>query len=221
MSENSVQLRSNTPDLTGRVFGSLTVLDFAFYRVVAYWNCLCKCGSERTIKAYNLLSGNTKSCGRCIKNMADSEYMETVRKRLLSRVKVTESGCWEFQGNRHEWGYGKIKVRRFDARAHVISYKLFVGEVPEGLWVLHKCDNPPCVNPSHLFLGTVKDNVEDMIHKGRNIRGESHKNSKLTQNQVNEIRAARGLVLQKDLAEKYKVCKQTICLIMQNRIWKS
>lgn len=108
-------------------------------------------------------------------------------------------------------------------RAHRAAYELFVGPIPVGMWVLHRCDNPPCVNPHHLFLGTNTDNVHDMIAKGRNRTGESHTNAKLTESDVNEIRRIyeRGDMERgaRPLARKYGVSSTAISNIVQGRVW--
>lgn len=82
--------------------------------------------------------------------------------------KVDKSGsCWVWTGYRVQFGYGIITTAKRRERAHRVSYRLHVGPIPDGLLVLHKCDNPPCVNPDHLFLGTDLDNKEDCKRKGR------------------------------------------------------
>ena len=76
-------------------------------------------------------------------------------------------GCWEWLGEKTEKGYGRLTIKKKHYRAHRLSYGFYVGDIPEGLLVCHHCDNPGCVNPSHLFIGTDMDNVHDMIKKGR------------------------------------------------------
>lgn len=94
--------------------------------------------------------------------------------------KVDKSGgndaCWAWAGRLDYYGYGQLDIDGKQERAHRLSWKLLVGDIPEDLWVLHKCDNPRCVNPSHLFLGDQKANVADMMAKGRHVkRGEKRR----------------------------------------------
>lgn len=75
--------------------------------------------------------------------------------------------CWEWLGTRDDRGYGKIIIKGVRHKGHRLSWVVHNGSIPDGLNVLHKCDNPPCVNPHHLFLGTQRDNIMDMVSKGR------------------------------------------------------
>ena len=102
---------------------------------------------------------------------------------------VTESGCWIWTACSNGDGYGLIAINSQPSRAHRVSWSLHKGIIPDGVNVLHKCDNPSCVNPDHLFLGTQQDNVTDMIQKNRhNHRGEANGKAKLNDDKVREIR---------------------------------
>lgn len=108
----------------------------------------------------------------------DAQYIE----RIKSKVTITESGCWEIAGFQHKLrnvkshtkGYVLFSYRGTQQMAHRLVYRLFVGLVPDGMQVCHKCDNPPCVNPAHLFLGDQIANMRDMAAKKRNKAGRTH-----------------------------------------------
>ena len=92
---------------------------------------------------------------------------EELRTAQLINYKVLANGCWEWQGGSGQDGYGKLKRHKKTLRAHRVFYEHHKGEVPEGMWVLHECDNPLCVNPAHLWLGTQLDNEQDKDKKKR------------------------------------------------------
>lgn len=94
-----------------------------------------------------------------------------IEERFWEKVKVVDNDkCWEWLASRTLKGYGHFKIKGRTVRAHRYSYTLVKGPIPKDLWVLHKCDNPSCVNPNHLFLGTHGDNMKDMFDKGRDKR---------------------------------------------------
>ena len=147
--------------------------------------------------------------------------MEDPIERFESRIKKSEN-CWEWNGGKSVLGYGRFWLDGRDQRAHRVSYQFYVGEIPDGLNVCHRCDNPGCVNPDHLFLGTTTDNARDRMNKGRGFRptGERHHMAKLTEEKVKEIRArhsdgARG----DDLAKEFCVSEPTISMIVCGHIW--
>ena len=153
--------------------------------------------------------------------------------RVLEKiVRIPFSGCWVFMGATNDFGYGIVGTGGRGApndRAHRITYRHFCGEIPNGMFVCHRCDVPSCCNPDHLFLGTNQDNVRDMISKGRNsppprnphVVGSVHPGSKLTEDQVVHIREAYSKgVKQKDLAQQYGVAHQTISKVVNNRRFK-
>lgn len=118
-----------------------------------------------------------------------------VKTKLADHI-ITENGCWEYQGYLREGGYGYFSIdcaelhpkkRKF--RAHRVAYAFFSGVDPGEKFVCHACDNPRCINPGHLFLGTPMDNTRDMMEKGRNAdqAGGSNNNAKLTEDKVRII----------------------------------
>ena len=134
--------------------------------------------------------------------------------------------CWEWQGFKDR-GYGQFKLGDTTIRAHRVAYAIQDGyesglrEIPKGMYVCHRCDNPACCNPKHLFLGTAQDNSSDMIDKGRSIKGyligEENPNSKLTLEQAKEIKASADTMMV--LAERFGVSFGAIQSIKSGRTW--
>ena len=134
------------------------------------------------------------------------------------------STCHWWTGYGLPSGYGQIRANGKTKSAHRVSYELYKGEIPKGMLVLHDCqskghfeDNPSCVNPDHLFLGTQKDNMQDMSNKDRSLAGEKHPASKLTAEQVVEIRSSD--LSQRKLAEKFNVSHSKISQIIRRVSW--
>jgi hypothetical protein len=118
--------------------------------------------------------------------------MKTLEERFFSKVNKIENGCWEWITGKSRDGYGVFSYNNKDFRAHRLSYELHFGNIENGLCVCHKCDNPSCVNPEHLFLGSHKQNMEDKANKGRtyngNQKGSHNPGSKLSDVDVIEIK---------------------------------
>ncbi len=147
--------------------------------------------------------------------------------RFWAKVEKTGS-CWNWSGAKvardgrgQLWAHGRLDV------APRVSWELHNGPIPEGLWVLHTCDNPACVRPAHLFLGTCSDNGMDSASKGRNVaqakpellpRGEAHGMSVLTDADIRDIRQATGS--QRTIAKRFGVALCTIQNILHRRTWK-
>lgn len=148
----------------------------------------------------------------------------TLEQKLLTKIRE-EDGCWVWTGYKCKRGYGKIRINGIWKRAHRIMHELRKGPLLEGQVVLHSCDNPSCINPDHLSAGTQKDNVHDMLKKGRANRnkGERHHSSKLTDDEVREIRRryspgehGKGAHV---LAREFGVSKPVILDIIHRKTW--
>lgn len=148
--------------------------------------------------------------------------MKTLSERFWE--KVDRSGdCWLWTANKSGTGYGKIGSGPPDHKsllAHRVSWSIANGEVPDGMFVCHRCDNPSCVNPDHLFLGTAMDNMADMVGKDRHARGERGGNRILTDRQVFEIKDMFIDGVRWDAISRiYGVSRSTIYHIMEGRLW--
>lgn len=127
--------------------------------------------------------------------------------RLLKHVTKTQT-CWNWTGCKVGMGYGRIKINKRLYLAHRTSYELHIGPIPDKMCVLHKCDNPACIRPDHLFIGTQKDNSRDMILKGR------RKGTKVTDEQVLQIRNLISLGhSRKDVAHQFNLSKSHVTSI--------
>ena len=154
--------------------------------------------------------------------------MSAAEERFWSYVDVSED-CWVWTGAKHGKGYGLFDKRWLGtARAHRISWIIHNGPIPTGMLVCHHCDNPPCINPNHLFIGSAKDNAQDARSKGRlrdmsmNLKhiGEENPASKLTAEKVRAIRRKRAEgALIKPLAREFGVSPHTIKQVLNGRNW--
>lgn len=143
--------------------------------------------------------------------------------RFWSKVRKTD-GCWQWTAAIHHSGYGMFGVKKTMVQAHRLAYELCIGEIPEGMFACHTCDNRSCVNPKHIFIGTAKDNTRDMFSKGRAIQlRERHWNAKLTESDVLQIRDMwrSGLYTQSQIAKRFGVDRAHISGLVNNKYWKS
>ena len=137
-----------------------------------------------------------------------------------AKASVSESGCWEWNGSVTQSGYGLYAAMPgVVVRAHRLAYAIANGKFDESLFVCHRCDNPKCVNPDHLFLGTASDNMQDMIAKGREnrLRGEDNPTSKLTSDDVVNIFFSDGKNI--EIADKYNIAPSLVSLIRHKKVW--
>lgn len=156
--------------------------------------------------------------------------LEQHKAEKLSRTEKDGNGCWIWKGSfAGHMGYGRTNFQNKHWQAHRLFYTWYKGEIPDGMFVLHRCDVPSCVNPDHLFLGTAKSNAKDMVKKGRNKhgvgnpfkRGEDGFSAKLKEHQVLEI---RGMYKPhefgcKRIADIYGVSKFAIRQIVNRQTW--
>jgi len=136
--------------------------------------------------------------------------------------KVDKSGdCWEWTGCRHPEGYGRFNPYGEIINSHRFIFELEGSDIPSGMIVCHHCDNPPCVNPDHLYLGTHMDNTRDKINRGNQLRGEDHPRSKLSEENVKEIRdgIANGIEC-KFFAKQFNLSTSNISSIKNRKSWK-
>lgn len=147
--------------------------------------------------------------------------MHLTKERLMKKVARTPGGCWEWTGTRYWTGYGLVIADKVRYAAHRASYMVHVGTIPEGKVVCHKCDNPACINPEHLFLGSKADNSADMVSKNRSALGERNAKAKLTEAQAREVLSLRGTgeSLRK-VAQQFGVTAKAIHFIWQGVRWK-
>ena len=152
------------------------------------------------------------------------------RKRFYDNVSLGfgEDACWTWVGGISFLACrGVFWVDGRNRSASVVSYEIYYGRNTNGMLVCHTCDNPNCVNPNHLFLGTARDNTMDMISKKRHKcnlpKGQNHKDCKLSQEQVLEIRKkyATGNYFQKQLSDEYNVNQYNVSKIIRNITWKN
>lgn len=159
----------------------------------------------------------------CSKPCADTAKVLDLDERFWAKVKYgDDDACWPWLGKLGTDGYGKFWVSGTSKHASRVAWELTNGPVPtETPLVLHRCDNPPCCNPAHLFLGTQEENSRDMVQKGRSTSGERHPSARLTAADVVTMRAARraGATL-RELAAAYGVSDTHVSAVCRRVLWQ-
>lgn len=141
--------------------------------------------------------------------------MNEIKSRLEARVAIDDvTGCWNWTGAKKPEGYGSIGIGKKMYRAHRLSYELYRGDIPKGMFVCHRCDNPACINPDHLFVGTPLENVRDMDGKGRGVRVPRRK---LTDEQIRHIK--RRELTNGEYAALYKINPGHVSHIWSGRFY--
>lgn len=219
-------------DLTGKSFGKLIILKSVGKNKngKTLWLCACNCGNQHITSSQILISGKCRSCG-CIKSPAILEYQEILRKKIISNS-TRDGSCLIWNGPyRKNFPHGIIcclyKGKKGSYQAHRISYSVFVEEIPENLFVLHKCDRPECVEPSHLHLGTQKDNIREMRERNRandhlkGKKGIDHHNCKLSYEEILEIiKMKEDGMIYSEISKHFQVSQEQISNICRNKSWK-
>jgi len=158
------------------------------------------------------------------KNCTEEEKLERIRSRFEEKVIKTE-GCWGWNGHLDKNGYPLMKSgsdrKSFkEARCNRISWLLYRGEIPEGKYLCHQCDNPTCTNPDHLFLASAKENSQDMVKKARGNKGTKHGNAKLNDQDVVEIRQLlRQGKTGRFISEKFSIDPNVVSGIKHGKSW--
>lgn len=191
--------------------------------------CVCQqCGTPFTAQPSLIRKGGGKYCSALCRQQGarrplEERFWEKVDKNGPIPAHRPELGpCWLWTGSKDR--YGKFSPGGHSPvplNAHRVSYELAYGPVPDGKQICHECDNPPCVNPSHLFAGTADENMKNMRTKGRDrhASGEEAGKSRLTWEQVREIRRrhAVGDVSMRALAREYNIAYPAIAYIVHNK----
>lgn len=171
--------------------------------------------------------------------MPDTGRKRPIKDRLMGKVRKEPSGCWIWTGTKNGGGYGTIGLGAASEGkgfVHRVAYRLFKGPIPPGMCVCHTCDVRLCVNPDHLFVGTMLDNMADAKRKGRmpkgktwptkartagQVRGERHGRAKLSERQARQILRLfqEGNGNKRQLADRFGVCRATVANIVVGRNW--
>ena len=199
-----------------------------------YGYCCCGCGQKTSIAKQSRTDRGWIN-GEPTRYIAQHGHRinDTAQKAFWNHVAIGTPGeCWIWQGHKLSTGYGSTRFQGKRYNTHRLSWILHYGPIPDDLWVLHKCDNPSCVNPAHLFLGTPKDNTQDMVNKGRRgsggfykghpfAQGEAHHSATVNEAIVHDIRErfAQGQRVNA-IAKEIGVSYATVWFIAHRKSWR-
>lgn len=140
--------------------------------------------------------------------------------RFWKKVDKTDS-CWLWTGSKNSAGYGQVRIGGRGKMTHRMAYEWLVGEIPEGLFLLHSCDTPACCNPAHLSTGNQKENMQDAIAKGRHYHGERHWAYKLSVQAIKDIRTAHlGGATGRAIAKHFSISEGAVSMILSGKARK-
>jgi len=167
---------------------------------------------------------NSKTAREAAIKGVQKNWKSNQQRMDLKTIKKSQDECWDWTGATHPFGYGLVRNELGKlVMAHRLSYEIYIGEIQPGLCVLHKCDNPKCTNPNHLFIGTKRENMVDMIQKGRAVHAIGSLASKaiLTETDVVNMRQlARNGQTHSVIASMYKVSKSCASHAINGKSWK-
>ena len=168
---------------------------------------------------------NTKKCKKCGNDFQptgnNQDFCSPICK-IMEHITIDENDCWNWNKCKNKHAYGEIRWRGTKHLTHRLTCESLHGPAPEDKpYALHKCDNPSCCNPDHLRWGTAQENSSDMTTRKRSAHGEKQGRSKLTEKQVIEIIEIikSSNIIDKEIAKKYNVCRQSINFIRNNKSW--
>lgn len=145
-----------------------------------------------------------------------------IKQRIENRTFYSPDGCWYWLGYTNNRGYGLISANGKPNLTHRVNYELLKGKIPTGMLACHHCDNPMCINPDHIFIGTTHDNMQDKVRKGRssNNLGYNNPNAIVTANQVLEIRSLKATKTYKEIAKIYGISHHYAWNLVNRKSWK-
>ncbi len=181
------------------------------------------CNSHFDATAAAIRRGQGKFCSRACYFKGKPRDLRTA---FMKSFTTPEEGCWEWMRNKYKQGYGQITSFQKSYLAHRLAWEYAFGSIPDGMFVCHKCDNPSCVRPDHLFLGTPLTNMRDKISKGRSVvkSGTALASAKLTEDAVRHIRLTYRRRIPghtaKELAAKFGVSASVVAMVAARQAWK-